>query len=491
MKFSDLHRLIQNLNETEIEVLNSSFENRDSIFFKLFEFLRALPQPFEEAQVELFCAEHKLNKSSQRTYRNRLLKRINEVLLELNAERDPYFQLQNHLCLARIFIRKECFDLAEEELKKAAALESKIGHPASRREIYSLMARKLFQDSLRNMNKQLHAYHEKIRQARTDFNEQVEINLIYQSLFRYGMRRPENQEEWASLKADLEKLSFPERGDIEVQVDYITAWLKLSYFYRDFDEVLKWGKRGIQIFRDKPAYQQQHARYYFTVLDHYLTAISQTRDFDKMWEYIFVMEKVVGTDPLMEANKQSTLIFYELVIYCFDAASRRQLDPDRLADLRIRFDTYKSSFLETRRISINFCFLHLYTLLRDYASAEGFIQQFNLHASEQRRPDLNRVVMLVQTLIKLVDKNKKNDNHKASHLQSTRNNIYNWGNVLPYERIVLRNLGRLLNCPDERREQRAVYEKFREELQELGPDELGQTGAELFTHWLEEELAGS
>lgn len=511
MKFKELHRLIHNLSEDEHVATEGIFQQKGSSYHQLYELLRALPLPYEEAQVELFCQEHGLDDKTQRTYRNRLRNRICSLLLDRKIKNNALHQLQEQMNKARIFFDKECYDQAEKELHKAANMESAIGHPASRREINSLLARKLYHDNTRNIDKKLNGFHQTVEEAAKDFLEQSTINLIYQRLFRFGMRKKdsETQKEWEALTRELEKIPFPSRGSVAIQVDYVTAWIKITHRNADLEALSNWAKRGIQIFDDKPILRSQHPRSYVTVLDHYLGVAAQAEDFAKMWELIPLLRDVTTDEPLVISKKEAALIFYELTIYCYDPGSRRQLDLAHLEDLRIRFDLYSERFLDSRTITTNYMFSHLYVLLQNYPNAEQYADRFNLNASELRRADLNRVVLLIKMLITVMDERQNSSEHQMHQLKAAKETLRNWRKdeeanqkeeekeeaaetpkKSDYEGTILRNLKRLIDCPPMKKEQVEVFERFREELQADSIEDynIKQVGVQLFLQWLDEIL---
>ncbi len=135
MKFKELHRLIRNLSEDEHVAVEENFRKEDSSYHQLYEFLRGLPMPYEQAQVDLFCQEFGLDSDTQRTYRNRLLNTIDPLLLSKKLQDDAFHQLRKQITKAKIYFYKECYDQAQKELRKAAKMEAAIGHPSSRKEI--------------------------------------------------------------------------------------------------------------------------------------------------------------------------------------------------------------------------------------------------------------------------------------------------------------------------------------------------------------------
>ncbi len=295
------------------------------------------------------------------------------------------------------------------------------------------------------------------------------------------------QEKWDSLTKELSQIPFPSRGDIQVQIEYVTAWIRVAHRNEDLSSFLKWAKRGMQIFIDTPAFCATHPRFYVTALDHYLSATSQSSDFDKMWELIQILKKVDVQEPLVITKKEAALILYELTIYCYAPEYRRKLDLAQLEDIKIRFDQYKDGFLISRKITINYMLSHLYTILQDYPSAESYTKQFILHATEKRRTDLNRVVLLIQTLITVMDQREDMHQYKTSQHKAAKNTLNNWGDVRDYERTVLRNLKRILDCPPSPRDLQEVLEKFRVELRADNNTEYNnhQVGVQLFLQWLD------
>lgn len=482
MNFSDLHQLIHSLNETELQQVEESFDDKSSNYYLLYDHVATQPSPYSDNLRMVFCEYQGISEGSARTYRGRYLEQISNQLLILDAKQSLYTQLQQRLTKAKIFIRKECYNLAEVELKKAAKLEAEIIHPESRWEINSLRARKLFQDEERSIDKELNKYHKVMKTAAADFQQQVDINLIYQSLFCHGMRKAGNEEKWQKIIDKIAKIPFPEKADIETRVDYIAICIRIAYYQKDASAALNWAQKGYKIFEDQPEYKTVHVRYYITILDHYLSGVAQQRKFDKMRELITILKQTKTSEPLLESKKQAAIVFHTLNILCFDEDTRDQLTLQVAEDLRVIYEEYSERFLPARRIATNYLFCHIYLVLLNYGLAEYFAELFDIHVKNKKRPNLQRTVLLIRAFLH-VEKGHKNSN---SVIQKTKNRLYNWGNVLPYEVVVINHLKRLVDCPPVRRERHDVYRSFQEKLLKAkeSKTERMHSGAMLFEQLL-------
>ena len=461
MNFTQLHHLIQNLNSAEHRQVDNSFEDKESKYYQLYDHLVGQPLPFSEKLLKAFCLKINISEGSLRTYRGRLSKQISRQLLLLDAKDNAFFQMQEHLTIARIYIRKEAYELADEELKKAEKLEKEIVHPGSRWEINSLRARQLFQEDERSIEKELDRFHRVMQKAANDFQQQVDINLIYQKLFSHGMRQKKKAQKWQEIIEGIKKIEFPSNASIETKVDYIAIQNRVHLYHKQPAEALKYSQLGFEIFEKNPHLKSNFPRYYITLLDHYISSAAQMELFDLMRDLLGKLDEIITDDPLVASKKQAAFIFHSLTLICYDTSTRDTLSIGTLEQLKTLYEQYASRFLPSRRLSIDYLFCPSYLVRLDYGAAEDIADFFDIHVRNTKRPDLQRIIILVKNFLDVVVNEYENP---ESIFQRDRNKLYDWGKESDYEVVVLRNIQNIRECPPTRAAKKEVYDKFKEEL---------------------------
>ncbi|MEL7247736.1 MAG: hypothetical protein AAFO03_04935 [Bacteroidota bacterium] len=131
MAFKPLHQLLHALTAQEREVVRQAFKGRkQSKQLFVFRYLDELASEFHQEHFEKFCQANGLTDANLRKIKQRLGDDIIDVLREYQAARDPIFKLQQLLANARLLVKKERFELAKDELKKASKQEKKSTRPA-------------------------------------------------------------------------------------------------------------------------------------------------------------------------------------------------------------------------------------------------------------------------------------------------------------------------------------------------------------------------
>ncbi|MEO0728661.1 MAG: hypothetical protein AAFZ63_29255 [Bacteroidota bacterium] len=495
MAFRPLHQLLHALTAQEKEVVRHAFEDRkQSKQLLVFRYLDGLAGDFYQEHFEKFCQTHGLTDANLRKIKQRLTDDIVNLLREYHAAKDPIFKLQQLLANVRLLVQKERFELAKDELKKASKQEKKINSAGIRYEIQALMLEILFLEDHKNIDSPLQDHLDQVDQAAEEFRQNATINRIYHALYRYGIRR-KGQKSWEELAEELQRIPFPKKLDLVAKFRYISAKMKIASLQRDHQKVLKWAKKGYEIFTEKPEYRsrESYIRYFIAIIDHNLMALILLGRYNKLSPLLKELEELVIEEPMYEAKRYATLIYYRLTAFCNSQSPKTDIQEKEIETLKVHFEKYQQGMLPARRLTIEFMFSCIYFLRHDYANAEGYFRKFDIHKSNHLRPDILRIILVMQTIVAADDEQQEFDivdpliNRNTTRLED-------WNGLHRYERIAFRYCNRLNEARGMwRREREDLYVKFYFELEATKDADTGRyhPGAEILMKWLLPKLPDS
>lgn len=495
MSFRALHGLLNSLTRKEKEAVDKVFsEKTTSKYSELYKYLSEHLGPFNEGRFRQFCQKRQLKDGTLRNYLKRLKVDVLDELRKVKAKEDAIFTLHQHLANARLLIQKEQFGLAKDELKKADKLESEVVCASARYEIEKLFTEILFHEDLKNIDLPLRQHLDKANKAVKEFQLEAQVSYIYHSLYRYGMRR-KDQRPWQEFAADLAAIPFPDKADFITQFQYITAKIKIASWQKDFDLLLEWAQKGYDIFSAKPNYQKIYTRYFIAIIDHRLSGLSLSGRFEDMPQVLDELETMETDEPLHHAKQQSTLIYFRLTQWCNQPGPKTDISQLEIEKLKARYDVHYTGILPARCLVIDFLFSYLHFLRLEYGNAEFYFDKFEIHKSNNRRPDLLRIILVMQALVRADDDNPKVNFEDVKQLIN-RNaaRLHAWNGLHRYETIAFRYCHKLNEARGMwAREKKELYQKFLLELKRTIDKETQryEPGAEILMEWLKIKLAGS
>ncbi|MEL6656595.1 MAG: hypothetical protein AAFP77_30525 [Bacteroidota bacterium] len=493
MAFKPLHQLLQVLTAQEREAVRHAFENRKhSKQLLIFRYLDGIAGDFQQEHFEQFCQVNRLTNANLRKIKQRLSDDIIDLLREYQAARDPIFKLQQLLANARLLVNKERFELAKDELKKATKQEKKVNSASIRYEIQALMLEILFMEDHKNIDTALQDHLDQMEVTAEEFQQSATINRIYHALYRYGLRR-KGQRSWEELEEELQKTSFPKQLDLISRFRYISAQIKIATLRKDHHKFLEWAEKGYQIFTEKEEYRQNFTRYFIAILDHKLMGLGLLEEYHKMPPILAELDSLVISEPMHEAKRYATLIYYRLTAFCNSSSPKDDIQEKDIEILKVYFEQYQQGILPARRITIEFMFSCIYFLRHDYANAEGYFRKFDIHKSNHLRPDILRIILVMQTIVAADDETQEFDMVDPLINRNTTR-LEDWNGLHRYERIAFRYCNRLNETRGMwRREREDLYVKFYFELEATKDPETGRyhPGAEILMKWLLPKLPDS
>ncbi len=486
MSFQPLHQLLRDLTVSEREAVRLTFEGRKrSKQLLVFKYLDELAGEFQQEHFQQFCQANNLNDANLRKIKQRLTDDIIDVLREYQASRDPVFKLQQLLANARLLVQKERFELAKDELKKAGKQEKKINSASIRYEIQALMLEILFLEDHKNIDTPLQDHLDQAEQAAEEFRQSATINRIYHALYRYGLRR-KGQKSWKELDLELQSIPFPKKLNLVAKFRYVSAKMKIANLQQAPQEVLKWAERGYEVFTEKQEYRKDFIRYFIAMIDHNLSAVGILGYYDKMPPLLEVLDNLSVEEPMYEAKRYAALIYYRLTGFCNSQSPKADIEEKDIETLKVYFEQYQQGMLPARRLIIEFLFSCIYFLKHDYANAEDYFKKFDIHKSNQRRPDILRIILVMQTIVAADDENQEFD-IVESMIKRNTTRLEDWNGLHRYERITFRYCNRLKEIRGMwRKERENLYMNFYAELKETKDPESGRyhAGAEILMKWL-------
>ena len=205
------------------------------------------------------------------------------------------------------------------------------------------------------------------------------------------------------------------------------------------------------------------------------------------------LDSLVIREPMYEAKRYATLIYYRLTAFCNTPSPKEDIEEKDIETLKVNFEKHQQGMLPARRVTIEFMFSCVYFLRHDYPNAEDYFRKFDIHKSNQRRPDILRIILVMQTIVAADDEQQEFDivdpliNRNTTRLED-------WNGLHRYERIAFRYCNRLNETRGMwHREREDLYVKFYFELEATKDPDTGRyhPGAEILMKWLLPKLPDS
>lgn len=482
----ELFELIKSLtsNEKRHFQLSTALQNGKKNYVLLFEEMDAQEDYNKELILEKL-ANYKFVKSLHVT-ENYLYRKIMESLRSFYADKYITTQLYNLLTDATILNRRGLYKLSLEMLNKAERIalqhhKTLVLAEIAPRKIELLVAEK---------NKKLLEQLEELYQQIQKLQQQVEKESTYVYWHHWMVlvfrkwRDPQDPAILQKMEEGFQLVAqnpFPVQGTFPTQDCYYTIQSLYYQITKQYEKGNAIHAKTLALWEQHPHIIKEKLSVYMARLANYINSSLTCQQGELVEELIAKMEALKAGTFDEEGEQFQNVYFYKQLYYL----NTQQLETAQalIPIIEEGLERYAQKINPARKLAFYYNSTTTYFLSEQYEQAADWLEKILLITkTHEPRKDVQRFARILEmaicyklgkyrvleSLVRSIDRNKK---------------LKEEMHVL--EQLTLQYFKKLLKLPPNSREERALFQEFKQALQGLSPAKKRGTGFEEFSLWVE------
>lgn len=481
----ELFNLIQSLssNEKRHFQLTTDLQSGKKNYVLLFEVMDA-QEVYNKSLVIDSLDGHKFVKSLHVT-ENYLYQRIMESLRTFHADKSITTKLYNLLTDAEILSRKGFYKLSMEVLNRAEKLALKHHKSLILAEIAPRRIELIVADEDKRLTEQLDALY--LQTQELHYQLQEENSYVYWHhwfvlVFR-KWRHPKDPQILRQMEEGFQfvtQRAFPKKGTFQSQCYYYTIQSLYYQLTRAYEKGNTIHAKILEVWEANPKFIKEKLSVYMARLANYINSSLTCQKYDVVYTLIEKMA-ALKTTTFDEAGEQfQNVYFYKQLFYI----NAQQLEEAKVLTPEIEegLEKYAQKINPARRLAFYYNTTITYFLLEEYEIAADWLNKIlRITKTHEPRKDVQRFARILQMAIYY-----KLSSHKVLEylFRSVYRNKKLKVEMHTFEKTTLQYFKQLLTIPSNSKEERALFNLFKDDLDALTLKEKQVTGFEEFYIWV-------
>lgn len=482
----ELFELIKSLtsNEKRHFQLSTALQHGKKNYVLLFEEMEA-QEEYDKSLVLKNLAAYKFVKSLHVT-ENYLYRRIMESLRSFHADKYITTQLYNLLTDATILSRRGLYKLSLEVLNKAEKIALQHHKSLILAEIAPRKIELLVADKNKKLLEQLEELYQQIQQLQQQWQE--ESCYVYWHhwmvlVFR-KWRDPKDPAILQKMEEGFQLVSqkpFPAQGTFQTQDYYYTIQSLYYQITKQYEKGNAIHAKTLALWEEHPHMIKEKLSVYMARLANYINSSLTCQQGGLVEELIAKMEALKAGTFDEEGEQFQNVYFYQQLYYL--NTQQWEAAQDLMPSIKQGLEKYAQKINPARKLAFYYNSTTTYFLSEQYEKAADWLEKILLITkTHEPRKDVQRFARILEVAICY-----KLGKHRVleSLVRSINRNKKLKEEMHVLEQLTLQYFKKLLKLPPSSREEKALFQEFKQTLQQLTPAEKRVTGFEEFSLWVE------